>query len=438
MSGTFGMLAWSAPGALETALLASLALGLSSGLLGTFVVLRRESLFGDAISHAVFPGVVIGFFASAERNPLVIFSFALVAGLTGALLVDAVQRSTRLKQDASLGIVLSVFFALGIALYTMRQEGAAGVQAFFYGQAAAIDRSDLLMMTVISLAVAVLVVLFRRPLLVSSFDAAYAHNLGYRVAWLGRFFAALLAMAVVVAMQAVGVILVSAMLITPAATAHLLTDKFPRMLCLSVLIAIGAGVGGSIISYQVSGLATGPVMALCAAVLFTAAYFFAPRHGLVGRWWHSARQRARIRRENSLKDLYRLMERAGFADAGIPVADYAAERRITRSDAEAELRRLERRGELIRRGGGAALALSEEGLRHAARVVRNHRLWELYLTNEAMYQADHVHDDAELVEHLLGEEAIRRLEAELGYPETDPHGRPIPGVEGMAMGGKEA
>ena len=111
-------------------------------------------------------------------------------------------------------------------------------------------------------------------------------------------------MAVVVAMQAVGVILVSAMLITPAATAHLLTDRFPRMMGLSVLIAVGAGVAGSLVSYRIGGLATGPVIALCAACLFAAAYVFAPHHGLAGRWWRSSRQRARIRRESRSIPLY--------------------------------------------------------------------------------------------------------------------------------------
>ena len=132
------------------------------------VATRRESLFGDAISHAVFPGVVAGFFVSAERNPAVILGCALAAGLAGALLVDALRATTRLKQDASLGIVLSVFFALGIGLFTMRQGGGAGVQSFFYGQTAAIDARDLWMMVSGALVVTLMVAVFRRPLLVAN------------------------------------------------------------------------------------------------------------------------------------------------------------------------------------------------------------------------------------------------------------------------------
>ena len=435
MTDVVGIVAWQAPGALPTALLASLALGVVSGLLGTFVVLRRESLFGDALSHAVFPGIVAGFFVSSwleqaghatgDRNPLVILVCAMAAGLAGAFVVHLLQHTTRLKQDASLGIVLSVFFALGIGLFTIRQP--AGVQGFFYGQAAAIDGRDLVMMLVVTLVVALVVAVFRRPLLVASFDRGYAQNLGYPVPALTMLFSGLLTMAVVVAMQAVGVILVSAMLITPAATAHLLTDRFPRMMALSVFFAVLAGMLGSVISYQVNGLATGPVIALGAAALFALSYLGAPRHGVLARLVHGLRQRRRIERENALKDLYRLLEEAGFPPDGIPLSNYLARRRVERTGAGRELRNLERAGELIQSHGGAdLLRLSGKGLIEGARVVRNHRLWELYLTNEAAYQADHVHDDAEIVEHLLSEEAIRRLEQELGFPQTDPHGRPIP------------
>ncbi len=360
MTGQSVIVGWSVSGALPTALLASLALGVVSGLLGTFVVLRRESLFGDALSHAVFPGVVVGFLASewleraghitGDKNPLVILSCAMAAGLAGAFVVYLLQQTTRLKQDASLGIVLSVFFALGIGLYTVGQP--AGVQGFFYGQTAAIDGRDLVLMLAAALLVSVVVLVFRRPLLVVSFDCGYARNLGYPVGLLTLLFSGLLTVAVVVAMQAVGVILVSALLITPAATAHLLTDRFPRMMGLAVGVAVGAGVLGSVISSRVNGLPTGPVIALCAAGLFAATYLGAPRYGVLARLLRDARQRRNIGRENSLKDLS--------------------------------------------------------------------------LTNEAAYQTDHVHDDAEIVEHLLGENAIRRLEQELGFPQTDPHGSPIP------------
>ena len=411
-------------GTLGSAVVASVALAVTSGFLGTFVVLRRESLFGDAISHAVFPGIVLGFFVSQERNPLVVLGCALLAGALGAFAADLMRRTTRLKSDASLGIVLSVFFALGIALYSVRQT--AGVRSFFYGMMGAIDGRDLLIMGAATLLVGVAILVCRRPLLVASFDESFAHNLGYPVGPLNRLFAGLLAMAVVVAMQAVGVILVTAMLITPAATAHLLTDRFLRMLWLSVLFALVAGVGGSLLSYQVEGLPAGPLVALAASGLFALAYFFAPRQGVVARTLKARAQRKRIGRENALKDLYRLAEATGFSENGVALEDYRRARRLHAPEFKRELRDLEQDGALIRRNGEGRLVLTNEGRGQGARVLRNHRLWELYLTNEALYEADHVHDDAEIVEHLLGEEAIRRLEEQLGFPESDPHGKPIP------------
>ncbi|MCP5114603.1 MAG: hypothetical protein GY953_27560, partial [bacterium] len=133
---------------------------------------------------------------------------------------------------------------------------------------------------------------------------------------------------------------------------------------------------------------------------------FAPRHGVVARVVHDFRQRGKIERENALKELYRLMERDGFPEDGVPLREFAAERRLDAAGVERELRILERAGLLIRGNGAASLVLTEVGRRDGARLVRNHRLWELYLTNEAAYEVDHVHDDAEIVEHLLGEEAI--------------------------------
>ena len=189
------------------------------------------------------------------------------------------------------------------------------------------------------------------------------------------------------------------------------------------------------ISYQGRGLPTGPVIALTAAGLFALTFLFAPRHGVVARMVHDFRQRGKIERENALKDLYRIQERAGFPKEGVPLKEFVRERRLDEAGVERELGILERAGLLMRRNGVGALLLTEEGRKDGARVVRNHRLWELYLTNEASYEADHVHDDAEIVEHLLGEEAIKRLEAELGFPETDPHGQPIPGTAAVAEKG---
>jgi len=254
-------------------LLAAVCLGVCCGLPGAFVVVRRISLFGDAISHAVFPGVVGGFWlyeaavikwgeesvlAGAGGKALLVLLCALAAGLLGTGVVRVLQRTTRLKQDACLGIVLATFFGVGIGMHSLDQ--AAGVNHFLFGQVAAIGESDLILMVMVAVLMTVVVIFLQRPLYVASFDEAYARNLGYPVKALEALFSVLLTLAIVVSIQAGGVILVSAILIIPAATAYLLTDRFPVMMGLSVLFGVLAGVGGCLISYAVEGAGTGPVM----------------------------------------------------------------------------------------------------------------------------------------------------------------------------------
>lgn len=412
------------PPGLWMPLAAALLLGVGCGLVGSFVVVRRMALAGDAVSHAVLPGVVAAFVLSPGRNPLVVLGLALAAGLLGMLLVRGLRAGTRLKEDAALGIVLAVFFAAGIAAISIYQP--AGVMAFLYGQAAAVARGDLVLMAVVTVLVGVAAMLFARPLVVVSFDAGFARSLGYPVGWFDRMFAVLLTAVVVVAMQAVGVILVSAMLITPAASAYLLTDRFGRMMAIAAGLGGLAGVVGTLVSFARAGLPTGPLIALVATLMFVGVFFGAPRHGLVARALGRWRRAARIARENYLKAVYQVLEAGGFRGEGVSVRELAEWRRETIEEADAGVRALVRHGEATRSGAQADIFLTPEGMRRAAEIVRNHRLWEVYLTHQADYDADHVHDDAERIEHLLGEETVRQLERTLAYPQTDPHGSPIP------------
>jgi manganese/zinc/iron transport system permease protein len=420
------------PPGLWMPLAASLLLGIGCGLIGSFVVVRRMALAGDAVSHAVLPGVVAGFVLSPSRNPLVVLGLALTAGLLGMLLVRAITTTTRLKEDAALGIVLAVFFALGISAISVYQP--SGVTAFLYGQAAAVSWSDLLLMTGVTALVATAAVIFARPLVVMSFDAGFASSLGYPVRLFERMFALMLTAVVVVAMQAVGVILVSAMLITPAAAAYLLTDRFNRMMLVAAGFGAVAGVAGTLISFARAGLPTGPLIALVASGVFAAVFFAAPNHGVVAKWLRLRGRSARVARENYLKAIYQVLEARSFHGDGVSVREIAERRRETLEDATRGVQALVRTGEAFRTGEAGDIFLTPDGWRRAAEIVRNHRLWELYLTHQADYDADHVHDDAERIEHLLGEETVRQLERALAFPETDPHGSPIPAPERQSVG----
>lgn len=405
-------------------------MGLGCGVLGGFVVVRRMSLVGDALSHAVLPGVALGFLWNLSKDPVAIFVGATVAGLAGTGVVRALTATTRLKEDTALGLVLASFFALGACLVTMIQRlptgSKSGLDKFLFGQAAAIGREDVVLMAVVTALVLALVFLFYKELLVSSFDRAFAGASGVPVAWVERGLMLLLAFTVVIALQAVGAVLVSALLITPAAAASLLTERLHRLLLLSAALGVLAGLAGAFLSFLGSGLPTGPLIVLSAGTVFAGAFLFAPRHGLLARAWRRRSRAARVGRENTLKALYRIGEDAGSPDAGVTVGELAARRRVGDAGARHEAAALVSHG--LASLDGDRIHFTPPGRRRAAEIVRNHRLWELYLANSANVPADHVHEDAEAIEHVLGEAEVRELERRLNYAARDPHGRPIPSV----------
>ncbi len=418
------------------AILAAILLGAGCGLLGCFVVLRRVALMGDAISHAVLPGVVAGLIYSPDRSPIFIFLCAAAAGLVGAGLVRALMATTRLKSDAALGIILASFFALGIVWQSRNQQETVGVMNFLFGNVGSIDSSDLRMMMMTTSLLCVMVFFLKRPLLVVSFDEGFARGLGYPVKILNGVFYFMLTFSVVVALQAVGVVLVSAILITPAAAAYLLTDRFEKMLLLSMGFGIFAGIVGGVISAGISQIPTGPVITLAASAIFGVVYFVAPRHGVLAKLLRTSKRRRIVMRENTLKAIYQIQEAEGFAYEDVSVIMLAQKRRQTEEAVRKRCASLLKHGLVEFSEDGISLHLTSPGWKRAMELVRNHRLWELYLTNEADYAEDHVHDDAEKIEHILGPNMVRQLEQELDFPELDPHGKPIPQPQ-LAMQGLE-
>src|SRR5688572_9508466 len=228
-------------------------LGISCGLLGSFLVVRKMALVGDALSHAVLPGVALGFLWNMSKDPVAIFIGATAAGLVGAAVVTLIKQTTRLKEDAALGLVLASFFAVGICLLTMIQRlpnaNKSGIDKFLFGQAAAISREDVILMATVTAVAVFTIWLFYKEFLVTSFDAQFARVSGFPAQVLHYALMLLLAFSVVIALHAVGVVIVFAMLITQAAAAYLLTDRMSRMLWLSALFGMGAGALGAFFSF---------------------------------------------------------------------------------------------------------------------------------------------------------------------------------------------
>jgi len=420
------------------ALAGAMLLGVTCGLLGSFIVVRKMALVGDALSHAVLPGVAVGFLWGMAKDPVAIFIGATIAGLLGTVVVRLIKDTTRLKEDTALGLVLATFFGAGICLLKIIERlptgNKSGLDKFLFGQAAAIGPADVTLMAVVTALTLVVVALFYKEFLVTSFDVQFARVSGFPAKTIHYTLMLLLAFAIVIALQAVGVVLVSAMLITPAAAAYLLTDRMHRMLWLSALFGLVAGAGGAFLSFLGPSFPTGPFMVLSSTAIFTLAFLFGPRHGVVVRWWRQRSRSARVGRENTLKSIYHVLESRDFKGEGVSLREMAERRHETVEEAARQAATLRRHGLATLHEEGNVIFLTPEGWQGACNIVRNHRLWELYLTNAAQIAADHVHDDAEKIEHVLGDETVRQLERRLAYATRDPHGRPIPGLADVQRG----
>ena len=418
---------------LRYALIGSILLGITCGLLGSFIVVRKMALVGDALSHAVLPGVAGGFLWGSTKDPVAIFIGATVAGLIGTSVVSAIKQTTRLKEDSALGLVLASFFAVGICLVTMIQRlptgNKSGIDKFLFGQAAAISAGDVRLMTVVAILSVLAITLFYKECLVTSFDPGFARSSGMPTQLIHHGIMLLLAFAIVVALQAVGVVLVSAMLITPAAAAYLLTDRMHRMLIIAAAFGMTAGVLGAFLSFLGNNLPTGPFMVIAASTVFGGAFLFGPKHGVLVRWWKRRSRADRITRENTLKSIYHVLEQREFQGEGVSLRELAQLRRESIEEARQETADLKRHDLISTHEEGNMLFFTPAGWQRACEIVRNHRLWELYLTNAVQYAPDHVHEDADKIEHVLGTETVRDLERRLQFAKRDPHGRLIPGLE---------
>jgi manganese/zinc/iron transport system permease protein len=294
----------------RSVLLGAAMVGMVAGALGSFALLRRQSLLGDTLSHAALPGIVLGFLISGSRALWPMLTGALLAGALAALLVVTLTRTTRIKDDAALGVTLSLFFAVGTVLLTLAQRSAgaaqAGLDAFLFGQAAAILPSDLWLLGLVGGGALGLVGLLWKEFGLITFDADFARSLGLPVLWLELLLTLLIAISVVIGLQLVGVILMVALVVAPAAAARQWSERLGTMVILAALFGAGAGVVGALVSASMRGLATGPVIVLVASAIVVVSLLFAPARGLLWSAWRQRHARATLGSHRVLVDLLRL------------------------------------------------------------------------------------------------------------------------------------
>ncbi|WP_342756573.1 metal ABC transporter permease [Kineothrix sedimenti] len=291
----------------QTVALGSALLGLISGVLGSFAVLRKQSLLGDGISHSALPGVVMAFVLLGSKNTEILLLGALISGLLATLFIVSIVRYTRVKFDSALALVMSVFFGLGLVMLTYVQKipnsNQAGLKRFIFGQASTLLQRDILLMVICGLLLLTLVLLFWKEFKLFTFDADFAQSLGFSPKRLNLLLSFMIVLAIIIGLQAVGVILMSAMLITPAVAARQWTNKLWIMVMLSALFGAVSGVIGTAASSLVPKLPTGPAIVICISTIVVISVLFAPGRGILHRIYVRRRNRILYKLEGGKPDV---------------------------------------------------------------------------------------------------------------------------------------
>lgn len=297
---------------LRTITLGTAILGAICGMLGSFAVLRKQSLLGDAISHAALPGIALTFILTGVKNDNLILIGALISGLVGAFWVKGIVKRTRLKNDTALGLILSLFFGFGMLLLTFIQKmpnaNQAGLDKYLFGQAATLMEEDVWVMTIITGASLVVLLFFWKELKLLLFDADYTKSLGFNTKFLDILITTFIVIAIVIGLQTVGVVLMSAMLLAPAAAARQWTNNLATMIVVAAIIGAFSGVFGTAISASQDNLSTGPVIVLVAASFVMLSFVFSPSRGLLFRKIRFRRNRRELHLKKTLTLMYQIAE----------------------------------------------------------------------------------------------------------------------------------
>ncbi|HEX3656303.1 MAG TPA: iron chelate uptake ABC transporter family permease subunit [Pirellulales bacterium] len=379
-------------------------LGAGAGLAGCFAVLRRRALLGDALAHAGLPGICLGFLVWQERSLPVMLCGALVTGLLGVLVVSLLRRYTRIKEDAAIGIVLSVFFAAGTSLSRFIQTGTtggsrAGLDSYTLGAAAGMRAQDVYLIAGVSAACLLLIVACYKEFKVVAFDPGFARVQGWPAVALDLLLTALVAVMVVIGLPAVGVVLMAALLIIPAVAARFWTERLSGVLALSALMGAAIGSVGTALSSRFSLTPAGPVIVLVGAAVFFISMLAAPRRGILAL---RLSQSAFARRFAEQGVLGRVL--AAEAEAG-PIVD------IDDRSTAAATRRLIAAQAVVRDAQGQ-LRLTVSGRRRAEQIVRGRRLWQQLFLNSPELAPLYADLDTESIDALLPPDLIQQLEAE--------------------------
>lgn len=421
---------------------------LAAGIVGVIVFLRKQSLLGETLSHATYPGVIFGVIAATSFSLTVaddsLVSMAIMAGafltaVAGLLCVQFLERKLAVRSDAALCFVLSAFFGIGLTLASRVQFTHPvfyrRIQGYLYGQAATMTDWHIFIYASLAIFVITIVLIFYKELQLLTFDREYGKSLGVRVRLIDAFAFILTVSAVVIGIRSVGVVLMSAMLIAPAAAARQFSHRLSVIFVLAGVIGLISGFLGNYLSTEVTmhlqlthptarlSLPTGPMIVVVASLICILALLFAPERGLIPRLMRIARFRYKTLCENILKQFWR--QGMGNELQFHVVANY---HNVSGLYLRWVLAQLIHNG-WLEDGAGSSYKLTSDGFQWASKIIRLHRLWEVYLSDYLGVGADKVHRNAEEMEHILTPELEEELTLLLDNPKRDPHQQPIPPKE---------
>jgi manganese/zinc/iron transport system permease protein len=430
---------------LQAPTIGSMLMCLSSALVGVIVFLRKRSLLGEALSHAAYPGVVISvlfmatFFPSAsDLVAIAILVGAFLTSLLALWVIEKMERKLRVQNDAALCFVLAVFFGFGILVASRIQFTHAlwykTVQVFLYGQAATMTDIHVVLYAILALLLTFVLIVLYRQIQMAIFDRGFSRTVGLSVASIDTLLFFLLVLAIVIGIRSVGVVLMAGMLIAPAVAARQFSHRLWAVLLFAAMIGALSGFLGNYLSVELPqwgtqrgwnwdfSLPTGPMILLSASAICVLSLSFAPRNGLVSRFWRIMRFRKQCIGENLLKYLWRHDE-----GGKISYANIKKWQPLSFLQMQFLIARLKFQG-WVEGNGEGGIQLTRDGRLRATRIVRLHRLWEVYLVSLGQ-GVEKVHRSAEEMEHIITPELERELTELLGNPKRDPHAQPIPTKE---------
>lgn len=407
-------------------LLGLAVISIVSGVIGCYAFLRKRTLIGDAVSHAVLPGVAIGFMLSGTKDPILLLMGGIFFGFLAIRSIDFINRNSKLSEDTAIALVSTVFFAFGSVLLSVvasSQNGnQAGLKDFLFGKAATLTEFDILVFLSSSAIVLICVLLFYKPFFLLSFNKDFAQAQGWKTKRYETILSLLTVMVITIGLQAVGVVLMSALLIAPAASARYWTNSLKKMMVISALFGAISGIGGGLLSLLGSNMPTGPWVVMVLFIFTLLTLLFAPNKGYLALRKRAKNNERKINEENVLKLMHQLGESGKIS---VSISEMLDKRRMETSILSKTIKALKKVNFLID-SDLERIELTQTGKVEAMRVVRLHRLWELYLTQRLKFKEDHIHGTAETIEHLITVELEEDLLKELQYPIVDPHLKDIP------------